>query len=95
MGELIVVYYFCFQAEDGRRDKHVTGVQTCALPIFAESLYTNPDLLGMWYLYFAVGLAAVCLGIPLYLVYRTDKRRKRAFDKRNKNADDMNDLDHY
>jgi len=49
----------------------------------------------MWYLYFAVGLAAVCLGIPLYLVYRTDKRRKRAFDKRNKNADDMNDLDHY
>jgi len=49
----------------------------------------------MWYIYIAIGLAAVCLGIPLYLVYRTDKRRKRAFDKRNKNADDMNDLDHY
>src|SRR5207253_8153699 len=25
-----------FQAEDGIRDGHVTGVQTCALPIFAE-----------------------------------------------------------
>ena len=24
---------FFFQAEDGIRDKHVTGVQTCALPI--------------------------------------------------------------
>src|SRR5207253_3661061 len=26
--------YFFFQAEDGIRDGHVTGVQTCALPIF-------------------------------------------------------------
>src|SRR5690625_5324005 len=25
--------YFFFQAEDGIRDCHVTGVQTCALPI--------------------------------------------------------------
>src|SRR5690606_40644177 len=28
--------FFFFQAEDGIRDFHVTGVQTCALPIFAE-----------------------------------------------------------
>src|SRR5690625_7828599 len=27
---------FFFQAEDGIRDGHVTGVQTCALPIFEE-----------------------------------------------------------
>src|SRR5690606_39313022 len=27
---------FFFQAEDGIRDFHVTGVQTCALPILAE-----------------------------------------------------------
>src|SRR5699024_11457688 len=26
--------YFFFQAEDGIRDRNVTGVQTCALPIF-------------------------------------------------------------
>src|SRR5690606_40022134 len=26
--------YFFFQAEDGIRDFHVTGVQTCALPIY-------------------------------------------------------------
>src|SRR5690348_18220980 len=30
--------FFFFQAEDGIRDGRVTGVQTCALPIF-ESLY--------------------------------------------------------
>src|SRR2546423_1736295 len=28
------LYFFFFQAEDGIRDKLVTGVQTCALPIF-------------------------------------------------------------
>src|SRR5690606_39869934 len=28
---------FFFQAEDGIRDFHVTGVQTCALPISAEA----------------------------------------------------------
>src|SRR5690606_14040242 len=28
--------FFFFQAEDGIRDFHVTGVQTCALPIFTR-----------------------------------------------------------
>src|SRR5690625_7715786 len=28
--------YFFFQAEDGIRDGHVTGVQTCALPILTD-----------------------------------------------------------
>src|SRR2546425_11152943 len=30
-------YFFFFQAEDGIRDKLVTGVQTCALPISMAS----------------------------------------------------------
>src|SRR5207302_5686283 len=29
------LYFFFFQAEDGIRDFHVTGVQTCALPIYS------------------------------------------------------------
>src|SRR5690606_40826450 len=29
-----VAFCFFFQAEDGIRDFHVTGVQTCALPIY-------------------------------------------------------------
>src|SRR5699024_11682813 len=28
--------HFVFQAEDGIRDRNVTGVQTCALPIYAN-----------------------------------------------------------
>src|SRR5207249_7581187 len=28
------LFFFFFQAEDGIRDRNVTGVQTCALPIF-------------------------------------------------------------
>src|SRR2546427_9428375 len=32
------IFFFFFQAEDGIRDLTVTGVQTCALPIFAESV---------------------------------------------------------
>src|SRR5690606_11076180 len=31
--------FFFFQAEDGIRDFHVTGVQTCALPIWRVMLY--------------------------------------------------------
>src|SRR5438034_8842988 len=35
---LLVVWfwYFFFQAEDGIRDHCVTGVQTCALPIYSN-----------------------------------------------------------
>src|SRR5207248_8554338 len=31
---LVYRFFFFFQAEDGIRDRTVTGVQTCALPIF-------------------------------------------------------------
>src|SRR5690606_39412640 len=31
---LFLFVFFFFQAEDGIRDFHVTGVQTCALPIY-------------------------------------------------------------
>src|SRR2546425_11783949 len=30
---MLLFFFFFFQAEDGIRDKLVTGVQTCALPI--------------------------------------------------------------
>src|SRR5690625_1720241 len=36
--------FFFFQAEDGIRDGHVTGVQTCALPICAGVGVDNIDL---------------------------------------------------
>src|SRR5690606_39886082 len=41
------LFFFFFQAEDGIRDFHVTGVQTCALPIYTlprtlARLFTSP-----------------------------------------------------
>src|SRR5207253_7451396 len=46
---LFIFFFFFFQAEDGIRDGHVTGVQTCALPIyvFVQNTKTVSD-------YFAV-----------------------------------------
>src|SRR5687768_17891353 len=38
------MFFFFFQAEDGIRDVAVTGVQTCALPIFA---YPGPRLMAV------------------------------------------------
>src|SRR5690606_40087042 len=35
--EVLFFFSFFFQAEDGIRDFHVTGVQTCALPICPSS----------------------------------------------------------
>src|SRR5690625_5469551 len=51
---MVIVAFFFFQAEDGIRDGHVTGVQTCALPISdlmavyrGDVLYFKMDLKGM------------------------------------------------
>src|SRR6267143_661192 len=37
-----LVVFFFFQAEDGIRDGTVTGVQTCALPIFCLAVFLKP-----------------------------------------------------
>src|SRR3712207_9456291 len=37
---MLYMIFFFFQAEDGIRDIGVTGVQTCALPIFSGSMET-------------------------------------------------------
>src|SRR5437773_9575317 len=36
---LVFIFFFFFQAEDGIRDRDVTGVQTCALPILPRVTY--------------------------------------------------------
>src|SRR5690606_40007377 len=47
--------FFFFQAEDGIRDFHVTGVQTCALPIFFLTLIVCT----MWHLSSAQSVSQV------------------------------------
>src|SRR5699024_11411694 len=42
----LLSFFFFFQAEDGIRDRNVTGVQTCALPIsfsFEKSTFAFPS----------------------------------------------------
>src|SRR2546422_7898263 len=39
---VLVFCFFFFQAEDGIRDVAVTGVQTCALPIFTGGIRRAP-----------------------------------------------------
>src|SRR5258708_8737247 len=37
----LLLFFFFFQAEDGIRDDLVTGVQTCALPIWFEFIHID------------------------------------------------------
>src|SRR2546425_6577763 len=41
------IFFFFFQAEDGIRDKLVTGVQTCALPISSSAPVIVVDRVGI------------------------------------------------
>src|SRR5256884_6748288 len=52
MKAALIIFCFFFQAEDGIRDVAVTGVQTCALPIYGETIkhartLGAPDLLAL------------------------------------------------
>src|SRR5882762_8514305 len=55
----IISFFFFFQAEDGIRDSSVTGVQTCALPIWAAK--------GLWLL----GVRAV-LALSFERIHRSN-----------------------
>src|SRR5437867_10510288 len=49
---LFFLFFFFFQAEDGIRDRTVTGVQTCALPIFVALDLAHED--NRWALLFGL-----------------------------------------
>src|SRR5690554_7620272 len=42
-------FFFFFQAEDGIRDADVTGVQTCALPIFFDRVPSGKITAERWF----------------------------------------------
>src|SRR5215475_994991 len=55
-------FFFFFQAEDGIRDFHVTGVQTCALPISHGELITGGAYVALTLLWVLTALAGWELG---------------------------------
>src|SRR5690606_40516473 len=70
---VIWFFYFFFQAEDGIRDFHVTGVQMCALPISldlpadepAQCRKRVPAALGVLGSGRAAPLGAAYAGVPM------------------------------
>jgi len=57
---------FFFQAEDGIRDRDVTGVQTCALPISAFDGRIKPEIVALGE-DGSSGAAAIVSGIALLI----------------------------
>src|SRR5699024_11854618 len=72
-------YYFFFQAEDGIRDRNVTGVQTCALPIFAERARLEGSLQISHEWIYAYIYADKRLGGELHRHLRCQKRRRKRY----------------
>src|SRR5437868_13414203 len=44
---VVLLLFFFFQAEDGIRDRNVTGVQTCALPIYRKVFLVAPAIINL------------------------------------------------
>src|SRR5690606_39672819 len=65
--------FFFFQAEDGIRDFHVTGVQTCALPICSTRLWRGTEALAVWRL--AMDMSHGVGGGKRRAVSRSEERR--------------------
>src|SRR5260221_7382539 len=73
---LFFFFFFFFQAEDGIRDHCVTGVQTCALPIFREVLVLR-ELEGCSYKEIA-SITAIPIGTVMSALARGRQRLQRA-----------------
>src|SRR5437016_8361836 len=89
--EFLSVLSFFFQAEDGIRDWSVTGVQTCALPIFIRRSYHGrvrvAPLLGAWQRRHAKRLKPVAPQ-PWYTIYLIHARRQRAHRRESRRSEE-------
>src|SRR5690606_40381643 len=61
----------CFQAEDGIRSRHVTGVQTCALPIFTMPFF---DVASLWSGFASNGIDIVDAIVPSTIALEVDRK---------------------
>src|SRR2546429_3312278 len=70
-----VVFFFFFQAEDGIRDVAVTGVQTCALPIYPATAPSNNTRRARAIVFASFTPAAVVHSRKRSLNHRSEERR--------------------
>src|SRR5205823_11933334 len=79
----IFCFFFFFQAEDGIRDKLVTGVQTCALPISSSRAAAASYEPLTWTKRLQLWLAkALSTGVPTADLSGPDVETGQAFDAR-------------
>src|SRR6266498_5449265 len=84
----MVVCFFFFQAEDGIRDADVTGVQTCALPIFTAIVARLPtqgaNILRSkgWPLFTVVCLLGLLVVVAVIFVEQAQRRIPVQYAKR-------------
>src|SRR5437868_15218878 len=76
----INLFFFFFQAEDGIRDRNVTGVQTCALPIYPLLIWAAQKHAATFEMYHGDALAMLDPGFNVagYAEYpqaRSEERR--------------------
>src|SRR2546425_1551455 len=82
---ILFCFFFFFQAEDGIRDKLVTGVQTCALPIsFTLSKLAAASLLSVNVVFgaFLGGVAVGMMPRPVFEGARQHVRSIRSEERR-------------
>src|SRR5699024_11831880 len=58
------IFYFFFQSEDGIRDRNVTGVQTCALPISHIFICLDEDYIDLME---GIELSEIFAETPIYM----------------------------
>src|SRR5690625_7897765 len=81
---------FFFQAEDGIRDGHVTGVQTCALPIYPTiaNMAQTEEIKSQCFFGLAIfggATASVAISVTMTtgtLMRNTDPHQKRSEERR-------------
>src|SRR5690606_39815339 len=82
--------FFFFQAEDGIRVFHVTGVQTCALPILCLLLVVLEWTLSLQWEYFLhYGLVLL---IAIALIGRAERARQQKLRREQRSTDEIQQL---
>src|SRR5437868_12032835 len=87
------LFFFFFQAEDGIRDRNVTGVQTCALPIssslrihlpkisFEEFICFVRSLIGLYFGFSVITLSDICSKVTKFLIFNVNRSEERRVGK--------------